>query len=187
MLFSSQIFLWFFLPLVLLAYRIAPGLKAKNAVLLVFSLLFYARGEPKYIILMLLSICLNYMFGLGIQRAGENRRNRTALLWMCVGINLCLLGYFKYFNFFLQIGNRLLGGEVLAYRDIALPIGISFYKIKRKRTCGILRFIFPSFHSLLQALLLNTMISKSSWRKEKPICPAFAMGLNGFAMAWGKK
>ena len=93
MLFSSQIFLWFFLPLVLLAYRIAPGLKAKNAVLLVFSLLFYARGEPKYIILMLLSICLNYMFGLGIQRAGENRRNRTALLWMCVGINLCLLGY----------------------------------------------------------------------------------------------
>ena len=127
MLFSSQVFLWFFLPLVFLLYFAAPGLKIKNTILLLFSLFFYAWGEPRYIVLMLVSICLNYLFGLAIEKAGEKKRLRTGLLWLCVAVNLGLLGYFKYFNFFLQIGNRLFGKEVLAYRDIALPIGISFY------------------------------------------------------------
>ncbi len=201
MLFSSQIFLWFFLPLVLLGYGIAPGLKAKNTVLLVFSLLFYARGEPKYIILMILSICLNYVFGLGIQKAGENRGKRTILLWACAGINLCLLGYFKYFNFFLQIGNRLLGGEVLAYRDIALPIGISFYTFqamsyvidvwkgenKAQKNLWDLALYISFFPQLIAGPIVKYHDIEKQLVERKTDLSGFCYGIKRFCYGLGKK
>lgn len=127
MLFSSLTFVWFFLPALALIYYLAPGRKLKNAVLLIASLLFYSWGEPRYVALVLLSILFNYLFGLAIGRAGGRKGLRRAALAVCVGANLCLLGYFKYFNFFLELAYTVLGKEGFTPRNIALPIGISFY------------------------------------------------------------
>lgn len=127
MLFSSLTFVWFFLPALALFYYLAPGRKLKNAVLLIASLLFYSWGEPRYVALVLLSILFNYLFGLAIGRAGDRTGLRRAALAVCIAANLCLLGYFKYFNFFLELAYTVLGKEGFTPRNIALPIGISFY------------------------------------------------------------
>ncbi len=121
MVFSSMIFLWVFLPAVLAVYALAP-LAAKNDILLAASLIFYAWGEPKYILLMILSVTINYLFGIAL----EQKKSRL-VLGACVAVNLAILGYFKYFNLFANTLGRFAGRELLAIREIALPIGISFY------------------------------------------------------------
>ncbi len=133
MLFSSITFLWCFLPLLLICYFVAPK-KVRNYVLLAFSLLFYAWGEPKYIILMLLSIGINYIFGLLIawlapkkrQTKEKHNKKQTIVLIISILVNLLLLGYFKYANFFIDTINKAFGMN-LTIANIALPIGISFY------------------------------------------------------------
>ena len=91
MLFSSLVFLWYFLPAVFLLYFITKNLHIRNSVLLTASLFFYAWGEPKYVILMLVSIGLNYFFGLWIGRMQSKHRMRLAVT-TCVFLNLLLLG-----------------------------------------------------------------------------------------------
>ena len=120
MVFSSTVFVFFFLPLCLLAYFALPGLKAKNIVLLLFSLVFYAWGEPVYIVLMLLSILLNYTVGIYMEKIPEWRKG---ILICGIVINLGLLGFFKYYGFAVDILNRL-GGLKLAAHTLPLPIGI---------------------------------------------------------------
>lgn len=123
MLFSSLVFLWYFLPCTaLLYYLVRSRPAASNLVLLLASLFFYGWGEPKYVALMVFSILLNYAGGLVV-----SRWRRKWLLAACVLANLALLGYFKYFNFLAELLNGLLPGEPVAARPIALPIGISFY------------------------------------------------------------
>ena len=124
MVFSSLPFLYWFLPAFLILYFAAPR-RAKNAVLLVFSLAFYAWGEPKYVILMLASILLGWGFGLGIGRA-ERKGARRALAAVSAAVSLGLLAYFKYAGFFLESFSAATGVAVPAL-SIALPIGISFY------------------------------------------------------------
>ena len=126
MLFSSLVFIWYFLPIVFLAYLCIPGIRAKNLLLLVSSILFYAWGEPKYVVLMLISIAINYTFGMLLDGA-KKKRGRRILMALCLVINLGLLGYYKYFNFLVELVNDLLNREALAAREIVLPIGISFY------------------------------------------------------------
>ena len=116
-----MIFLWVFLPVVFILTRILP-LKTHNILLLIASLLFYAWGEPVYILLMLLSITMNWLFGLWIEK--QKSPLPLALDVIC---NLGLLFYFKYFSFFTEICNAIAKREVIAPRDIALPIGISFF------------------------------------------------------------
>lgn len=131
MLFSSLIFLWYFLPVIFFLYFITKNPKIRNGVLLCGSIFFYAWGEPRYVLLMLVSIGLNYGFG----RLIASLKNRQAAWWglaLCVAVNLSLLGYFKYFNFAVGIVNgvlRQVSGErwMVSAREIALPIGISFY------------------------------------------------------------
>ena len=131
MVFSSILFLWVLLPVVLAAYylpqfcgKAGSCLKFQNFILVVFSLFFYAWGEPRYILLMLLSVLINYSFGLLIER----KQQKLLMLVICVAANLLILGYFKYFNFFVEIWNGLAGSTVqLSVRTAALPIGISFY------------------------------------------------------------
>ena len=128
MLFSSLVFLWYFLPAVFFLYFITKNLHIRNSVLLTASLFFYAWGEPKYVILMLVSIGLNYFFGLWIGRMQSKHRMRLAVT-TCVFLNLLLLGYFKYFNFAVEIANSLLscfagGAYTLSFREIALPVGV---------------------------------------------------------------
>ncbi len=126
MVFSSLIFLWVFLPLLLVLYYLIPNKQScvvfKNAVLLIFSLIFYTWGEPKYILLLLFSSVVNYISGLLMYR-----KHAKLYLFCCIGINLGLLGYFKYYNFFMTGVNHLLRHETFALREIALPLGISFY------------------------------------------------------------
>ena len=125
MVFSSSIFLFIFLPIVFLLYFISPGINAKNIVLLTSSLLFYAWGEPKYIFLMIISILANYGFGLWIPRI-QKKNMRKAVLGLAVLTNLGLLFYFKYFNFAVDTLSALLRTE-WNVKNVALPIGISFY------------------------------------------------------------
>ena len=124
MLFSSLVFLWIFLPVVFLGCRVLP-LRGQNALLLVASLLFYGWGEPVYLFLMLGSITLNWVGGLIIDKTSGGARK--AALGAVVAANLLLLGYFKYYGFVADTIDGLLHSEVLPMRDIALPIGISFY------------------------------------------------------------
>ena len=126
MLFSSLVFIWYFLPIAFLAYLCIPGIRAKNLLLLVSSILFYAWGEPKYVVLMLISIAINYTFGMLLDGA-KKKEGRRILMALCLVINLGLLGYYKYFNFLVELVNDLLSREALAAREIVLPIGISFY------------------------------------------------------------
>lgn len=117
----------YFLPIVALLYFAVKNLKLKNAILLAASILFYAWGEPKYVILMLVSISINYVFGRLIEHYDQNGARRRLMMILCVAINLGLLGYFKYFNFFIHILSLAAGRQVIEAREIALPIGISFY------------------------------------------------------------
>ena len=123
MLFSSSIFLYIFLPCVLIAYY-GPlrSMRARNVLLLIASLLFYAWGEPVYVFLMLLSIAVNY--ALGLVQAGT--RHKKPVLVLTVIFNLGVLFHFKYLGFAVENLNALLGTG-LRVPQIELPIGISFF------------------------------------------------------------
>lgn len=116
MLFSSNTFLFGFLPAVVVLYYLCPR-RFRNVLLLVFSLIFYGWGEPKYLLLMLVSILLNYFCGLAAGKRQTQQRSVRGVLIVGVVLNLGMLGFFKYGKFF--FGS--------AFPDIPLPIGISFY------------------------------------------------------------
>ena len=121
MVFSSLIFLFAFLPLVLLFYFIVPR-SWKNAVLFVFSLLFYSWGEPIYILLMMASITSAYVFGFPISKYREqNPKLAKCYAVLSVIINLSTLFFFKYYNFLATVAN------LPVIIGLVLPIGISFY------------------------------------------------------------
>lgn len=124
MLFSSIPFLFYFLPVVLLFYFAVPK-QLKNAVLLLFSLIFYAWGEPKNVLLMLVAIILSYIFGRLIERYAGKWQSKMFLV-LSVGISLILLGYFKYMGFFME-NIKAWTGLSFVVPKIVLPIGISFY------------------------------------------------------------
>ena len=124
MLFSSIPFLYYFLPLVLAVYFLTPA-RFRNAVLLLASLIFYAWGEPKYVLLMLASILSGYGFGL-LQERYRGQKGAKLVCGLSVAVSLSFLLYFKYADFFLENFNAATGLGVPLLR-IALPIGISFY------------------------------------------------------------
>lgn len=124
MLFSSIPFLYYFLPLVLAVYFLTPA-RFRNAVLLLASLIFYAWGEPKYVLLMLASILSGYGFGL-LQEQYRGQKGAKLVCGLSVAVSLSFLLYFKYADFFLENFNAATGLGVPLLR-IALPIGISFY------------------------------------------------------------
>lgn len=125
MLFSSITFLFIFLPLTLLLYYLVP-FRMKNYVMLAASLIFYAWGEPVYIILMILSIILNYFCGQDIYEKRDNARAMKMSLIFGVVMNLLILGFFKYYGLLMDTINAILPIDI-PYRVLALPIGISFY------------------------------------------------------------
>ena len=124
MLFSSVVFLYVFLPLTLLTYRLAPK-QARNTVLLIASLLFYFYGEQKYTLLLVISSLSDYAHGLYIESHRGQKGAKIALISSLV-INLAMLGVFKYLDFFIGIVNSLLGTSI-APVGLPLPIGISFF------------------------------------------------------------
>ena len=125
MVFSKPIFLFGFLPIVLLLYYIAPR-KFKNFVLLFMSLIFYAWGEPKLLLLMVFTIFVDYTAGLLINKYSNKPITSKIIFVATLVINLALLGIFKYANFVIDSINSVVGGK-FDLLEISLPIGISFY------------------------------------------------------------
>ena len=128
MVFSSLYFLYLFLPVCLLCYGLSPSLTVKNITLTLFSLIFYAWGEPTYIILLLLSVLMNYLFGLGIGGCQKKEKPGAAKAVMILSLifNIGLLGVFKYSGFIAENLN-LIPGVNIPVPQLTLPIGISFY------------------------------------------------------------
>ena len=125
MVFSSLIFLFAFLPITLILYFLVPN-KYKNLVLLILSLVFYAWGEPIYVILMILSMTFNYFMGRDIEFNSRNAAAKKRSLILAVAVNLLILGFFKYYGFLIETVNSIFSTHI-QYKKLALPIGISFY------------------------------------------------------------
>lgn len=123
MVFSSMVFMCVFLPAVFVLHCILPGIRAKNALLLLASVLFYAYGEPVYIILLFISTLLNYFCACGIDRFQKHRKGILVLAVIC---NLGILIVFKYTDFILGMVNSVTGLH-LPLPQIRMPIGISFF------------------------------------------------------------
>ena len=172
MVFSSTIFVFFFLPLCLAVYFLVPGIKAKNIVLLVFSLVFYAWGEPVYIILMLLSILMNWSFGLFMDKIPSWKKG---IAITAIVLNLLLLGFFKYFGLLVDTLNSLTGLSLHAHA-LPLPIGISFYTFQalsyiidlQRGKIGVQKnpLIFGLYISMFPQLIAGPIVRYEDVEKE---------------------
>ncbi|MBR0121580.1 MAG: MBOAT family protein [Clostridia bacterium] len=126
MVFSSLVFMFAFLPVVLLIYYLLP-VKFRNAFLLIADLIFYGWGEPVLVFLMLFSILINYIAGILIEKSNSNNKKRKIILIASVVIDLGLLGFFKYAGFITNNLKVVLPFLNIPLISIPLPIGISFY------------------------------------------------------------
>ena len=123
MVFSSMTFLWIFLPIVFVLSLIVRNIKIQNIILLIFSLLFYAWGEPAYLLILLASVVMNWGFGLLMEYFEEHKK---AILVVSLIGNIGIIGYFKYCNFILGTIDSILPISLPRF-EISLPIGISFF------------------------------------------------------------
>ena len=145
MLFSSLTFLFGFLPILLILYFILKSRKYKNIVLLIFSLIFYAWGEPKYIFLMLLTILIVYVFGILIDKFDKEKKKilKKISLIICIILVLGSLIFFKYSNFLIENVNLAFKAKIKPL-NIIMPIGISFY------TFQILSYIIDLYNKKIK-------------------------------------
>ena len=131
MVFSSMIFIWAFLPIVFILDKVTgKSRRLQNVLLLAASLLFYAWGQPSLVWLLLVSILINYVLGLLLgSQSGAFAKKEVRILVLTAGIlaNLGILGYYKYFNFFVNTINKLFGRQLFEMQQIALPLGVSFF------------------------------------------------------------
>ena len=173
MLFSSIEFFVIFLSAVILLYFVLPK-KCRNTVLLLFSLVFYAWGEPIYVLLMLFSILLNWLSGLCIHKSKGDKGKKAALV-VSVVINLSLLGFFKYSDFVITNINSIFKTEI-ATLEIALPIGISFFTFQAmsyvidvyRKTADVQKNIlnFGLYISLFPQLIAGPIVRYSTVAEE---------------------
>lgn len=130
MIFGSPIFLFLFLPLVLLGYFIPRKIEIRNVFLLLASLFFYAWGEVFYVLILIFSILVNYFFSVFIEKYKQDNRLRKLLLSLGIACNLSTLIYFKYANFIVDNLNKIITKLSIPHIDLSpihLPIGISFF------------------------------------------------------------
>lgn len=155
MTFSSTVFLFIFLPVLLLIYycRLIKSNKVRNIILLIASLLFYAYGEPIYVLVLIVSIIINYFIGLLIDKYSNNKKVKKSILVLGIIFNVILLVLFKYLNFIFDNLSLLFNKELFAY-DISLPLGISFY------TFSILSYIIDVYKgdAKVQKNILNVAL-----------------------------
>ena len=198
MLFSSIPFLYYFLPAVMILYFLVPKF-LKNTVLLLFSLIFYAWGEPKYVFLMISSILLFYGCGLAI---GYSKTQVWKKVWLVISIvtSLSLLGIFKYADFFVGTVNGVLGTEIPLLK-LALPIGISFYTFQcLSYTIDVYRgeavaqknpISFGAYVSLFPQLIAGPIVRYVDVARElddrQTTWEDFAYGLRRFTVGLAKK
>ena len=197
MLFSGIPFLYYFLPVVLILYFIAPQ-KLKNIVLLISSLVFYGWGEPKYVVLMVASIIIGYVSGLLIE-AKNNKRDKKIILFISVFINLGFLAYFKYADFFIENFNSVTGLGIPLLR-IALPIGISFYTFQilsysidvyrgipaQKNPINLAAYI-TMFPQLIAGPIVRYTDISNELVERKHTFEGFSVGMRRFILGLSKK
>ena len=197
MLFSGIPFLYYFLPVVLILYFIAPQ-KLKNTVLLISSLVFYGWGEPKYVVLMVASIIIGYVSGLLIE-AKNNKRDKKIILFISVFINLGFLAYFKYADFFIENFNSVTGLGIPLLR-IALPIGISFYTFQilsysidvyrgipaQKNPINLAAYI-TMFPQLIAGPIVRYTDISNELVERKHTFEGFSVGMRRFILGLSKK
>lgn len=198
MVFSSITFLFYFLPVVLLLYYIMPK-KYKNAIILIASLLFYFFGEPVYIILMIFSIIITYIFGLLIDKYRYAENSKIFLILFLI-ITLGLLIYFKYIDFLIKNINLLLTKKI-NLMNVVLPIGISFYLFQMisyivdvyKGTVKVQKNILKlaTYVALFPQLIAGPIVRYSTIESELPdrkhSIEKFALGVRRFIIGLGKK
>lgn len=199
MVFSSTIFIFIFLPLILFLYYIV-GKKIKNYVLLISSLIFYAWGGVAYLKILIVSIILNYSFGILIDKYSNREMLKKVILTLCVILNLSILFYYKYYDFFIENANVLFGTN-LSLKHIVLPIGISFftfqgmsYIIDIYRGDGNVNknpFSVALYISLFPQLVAGPIIKYKTIDKEirsrKESIEQFSYGINRFVLGLSKK
>ena len=197
MVFSSILFLFYFLPIVLVLYFIAPK-RMRNPVLFISSLFFYAWGEPVYVLLMLFSVAVNYFFGLKIGAAKEETKKK--LLLLDVVINLGFLVFFKYTNFFIDILNMALPHDI-SHLGVVMPIGISFYTFQimsyvidvyRNKVAPQKNFIsFGTYVALFPQLIAGPIVRYSDIDRQlttrRETVEGFAEGFMRFTVGLAKK
>ncbi len=201
MIFSSLLFLFRFLPAVLIVYYIVPP-ALRNLVLLLFSLLFYAWGEPVYIILMIVSILVSYTGGIIVdsqKKRGNQAAAKIALIISSV-ISLSLLGFFKYADFAIGTVNSLTGMD-FELLHLALPIGISFYTFQTMSyTIDVYRgeaqvqknlISFGAYVTMFPQLIAGPIVTYKTidqqLRSRKETSEQFALGIHRFMIGLGKK
>jgi len=128
MLFSSTTFLYGFLTILIALYYPIKNIKIKNILLLIFSLIFYSWGEPKYIFLMISTVFAAYIFGILIDKNRENKKSKIYMI-LCITIILLVLFIFKYLDFSINILNIFKRKDIDLF-NLSLPIGISFYSFQ---------------------------------------------------------
>ena len=201
MVFSSLLFLFRFLPIVLLLYFLAPG-KLKNLVLFLVSLFFYAWGEPIYVVLMLFSTIVDYAHGRmvhGFLERGKKKKAQIAVLSSVV-INLALLCFFKYSDFLINNVNQIFG-TTIKNLNLRLPIGISFYTFQTMSyTIDVYRgdakvqkniISFGAYVALFPQLIAGPIVQYKTVDDQLNhriiTLEGFAYGVRRFVLGLGKK
>lgn len=198
MLFSSLLFLFLFLPLVL-PFSLIRNTRVQNYVLLLASLVFYAWGGVSYTLIMIVSILMNYMFGLLIEKKPTRSR-----LFLVIGVtlNIGLLCYFKYLNLLVESWNGVMPGNAnLDIRKVALPIGISFFtfhglsyvidvyrkKFPAQRDLSILALYITLFPQLIAGPIIRYKDIYRQFIDRRNTVAKFAYGIKRFVIGLGKK
>ena len=198
MLFSSISFLYVFLPVVLLLYFIAPRM-LKNTVLLLSGLVFYAWGEPKYVVIMVISIIVGFVCGLLIEKYKGTKLSKVFMI-ISVCADLGFLAYFKYADFFITNFNAATGLSVPLLR-VMLPVGISFYTFQiLSYTVDVYREAVPAqrnpitlgaYITMFPQLIAGPIVRYSDVEKElrerKHSLEKISQGIIRFCVGLGKK
>lgn len=197
MVFSSILFLFYFLPVILIIYFLAPK-RHRNLVLFIGSLFFYAWGEPVYVVAMLFSVAFNFFLGLRVHEAEGARKKK--LLTLAVTVNLAVLVFFKYTNFLIDTVNFVLPWD-LPTLDLPLPIGISFYTFqtmsyvidvyrgKVKAQENFIRFgtYVASFPQLIAGPIVRYSTIEKQLVQRRETIEGFSAGITRFAVGLAKK
>ena len=198
MVFSSFTFLLLFLPITLILYYIIPSKKKnwRNLILLIMSLVFYAWGEPVYILLMILSIIVNYIFGIFIDKF----KYKKIILIFAIIFNIGLLFFYKYTDFLINNLNSIFNLEI-SHLKLSLPIGISFYtfqilsyvidvyqnKVEVQKNVFTLATYIALFPQLIAGPIVRYVTVEDELKNRKENTHDFANGLRRFIVGLGKK
>lgn len=195
MVFSGITFLYYFLPIMLLVYFICPK-KYRNIILLIGSLIFYFYGETKYFLLLVFSSIFNYLIGKKI----ESSKHKKIFLTLGLIVNFGLLFYFKYFDFFIENINALIGTQI-SLLNIVIPIGISFFtfknasylidiyngKIKASNSLINYSLYLCTFQTIVQGPIVRYKDVEKELSSRKESFSLFSKGVSRFILGLSKK